>query len=84
MSFDQRIKEDAAEDRFVLGNLLPRFGLSRADINKFLTSLDQMDQGKVPTNKVMMQKIGDITKEMLQRLINNRNALNVVKNTKSI
>jgi hypothetical protein len=82
LSFSQRVSEDLASDKFKLSKILPTLGVPANQIAAFIKAMNSLENGLTGgVQKPMLQKISDVTQELLRRVINNRNALSAVQNT---
>jgi hypothetical protein len=82
LAFSQRVTEDLASDKFKLSKILPTLGVPANQIVAFIKAMNSLENGSTSgVQKPMLQKISDVTQELLRRVIGNRNALTAVQNT---
>lgn len=82
LAFSQRVTEDLASDKFKLSKILPTLGVPANQIAAFIKAMNSLENGSTSgVQKPMLQKISDVTQELLRRVIGNRNALTAVQNT---
>lgn len=82
LAFSQRVNEDIISDKSKLSKILPALGIQSTQISAFLKALNSLENGSTTgVQKPMLQKISDVTQELLRRIINNRNTLTAVQST---
>ena len=81
LAFSQRVTEDKTADNMALQKLLPSLGVERGMIPRVLKALNSLEAGNTGgVNKQILQKISDLTQELLRAAVADRSILSKLKN----
>jgi hypothetical protein len=81
LAFSQRVTEDKTADNMALQKLLPSLGVEKGMIPRMLKALNSLEAGNTGgVNKQILQKISDLTQELLRAAIGDRSILSKLKN----